>query len=90
MRSKLMALVAAAVVAVPAMAQTADTTAKPEKKICRRAEPATGSIMPARPVCHTKSEWASIDAANADAIDRMQANKNGRYGTDQGGGVIVR
>jgi hypothetical protein len=42
----------------------ADTPAPPaEKKLCRSLE-VTGSIMPKR-TCHTKAEWAQIDAANA-------------------------
>jgi hypothetical protein len=34
-----------------------------EKKICRQ-EDVTGSIMPRR-TCHTKEEWAQIDASNS-------------------------
>jgi hypothetical protein len=34
-----------------------------EKKLCRSLE-VTGSIMPKR-TCHTKAEWAQIDATNA-------------------------
>ena len=34
-----------------------------EKKICR-SEVMTGSIMP-KSICHTKAEWAQIDATNA-------------------------
>jgi hypothetical protein len=42
----------------------ADTPEAPkEKKICRSLE-VTGSIMPKR-TCHTKAEWAQIDATNA-------------------------
>jgi hypothetical protein len=42
----------------------ADTPEAPkEKKLCRSLE-VTGSIMPKR-TCHTKAEWAQIDAANA-------------------------
>jgi hypothetical protein len=41
-----------------------DTPAPPkEKKLCRSLE-VTGSIMP-KHSCHTKAEWAQIDAANA-------------------------
>lgn len=70
MRFKMMTCVAAMSFAIPAMAQTApasDTVApKPvkEKKVCRR-EAVTGSIIGTRSVCHTKTEWAAIDAANA-------------------------
>ncbi len=56
-------------------AMAADDTPKPpadaaaEKKVCRREE-ATGSIMGKR-VCHTKSEWAAIDVANARAMEEF-------------------
>jgi len=66
MRFKMMALAAATLFTVPALAQTTtDAPAKPvkEKKVCRRLEQ-TGSILGSTPVCHTKSEWAQIDAAN--------------------------
>lgn len=62
-------LLALLALAAPAAAQ--DAQPAPEKKICRRSGPATGSIMPARPVCHTKAEWASIDAANRKSTDSL-------------------
>ena len=51
--------------ALYAQAAPAPATEKPvkEKKICRQ-EDVTGSIMMAR-TCHTKEEWAQIDAENA-------------------------
>jgi predicted secreted protein len=66
MRFKMMACVAAMSFAIPAMAQTDTAAPKPvkEKKVCRR-EAVTGSIIGTRSVCHTKTEWAAIDAANA-------------------------
>ena len=68
MRFKMMALAVATVFTVPALAQAATDapTPKPvkEKKVCRR-ETVTGSIVPFRSVCHTKTEWAAIDTANA-------------------------
>lgn len=70
MRFRMMVLAAvAASVAVPAVAQTDSPTpaaapAPKEKKFCRRYA-VTGSIIGTRAVCHTKSEWASIDSANA-------------------------
>lgn len=72
MRFKLMALAATVSVAMPAVAQTvADATPKPvkEKKVCRRLDQ-TGSILGSRPTCHTKSEWAAIDAANGRNADK--------------------
>jgi hypothetical protein len=41
-----------------------------EKKVCRRDE-TTGSIMP-KSVCHTKAEWAQIDAQNAVNTERFR------------------
>jgi hypothetical protein len=86
MRFKMMALVAAVAFTVPAVAQTADAAAaapKKEKKVCRRLDQ-TGSILGSRPTCHTKEEWASIDAANARNADktmddnrRVTRNNNG-------------
>ena len=64
---KLMTL--AALCTVPgtlyAQPEPAAAAVKPvkEKKICRQ-EDVTGSIMMAR-TCHTKEEWAQIDAANS-------------------------
>jgi len=77
-----MAFIAALSLAAPAFAQTApasDSTPKPvkEKKICRR-ETTTGSIIGARSTCHTKSEWAAIDAANARSTDDMLSHPNSR------------
>ncbi|MBB5713639.1 hypothetical protein [Sphingomonas aerophila] len=57
-----------------------DATA--DKKICRR-EPVLGSIMPKR-TCHTKSEWASIDAANSAAASDALSRRNGRMGAGSG------
>lgn len=73
MRFKMMALAATVSVALPAVAQTADSAAptpKKEKKVCRRLDQ-TGSILGSRPTCHTKEEWASIDAANGRNAGKM-------------------
>ena len=72
MRFKLMALAATVSFAMPAIAQTADSdkpAPKKEKKVCRRLDQ-TGSILGSRPTCHTKDEWASIDAANGRNADK--------------------
>jgi len=45
------------------MGDEAPAEAPKEKKLCRSLE-VTGSIMPKRS-CHTKAEWAQIDATNA-------------------------
>ena len=76
MRTIISALLLATTVAGSAWAQekpkggTSDATAKPaeEKKICRRLQ-RTGSIMPAKSVCHTRSEWAQTDSQNRDAAE---------------------
>lgn len=87
MRFNTMAFVAAMIIAAPAIAQTApaaDSAPKPvkEKKICRR-ETTTGSIIGARSTCHTKSEWAAIDAANARSTDDMLSHPNNRAASPQ-------
>lgn len=51
---------------------TPDAAATPtppvkEKRICRSEVP-TGSTLP-KHTCHTKSEWAQIDAANARNVE---------------------
>jgi len=76
MRIKLMALVAAVSFTLPVGAQTADPVPPApvtEKKVCRRLDQ-TGSILGSRPTCHTKSEWAKIDAANGRKTDQALEN----------------
>ena len=74
MRFTMMALVAATAFSVPALAQTTTDAPAPkpvkEKKVCRRLEQ-TGSILGSAAICHTKSEWAQIDAANARNAGRI-------------------
>ncbi len=53
---------------------TAVTTPKPAKPVCRRA-PVTGSNFSTR-TCHSKDEWAAIDAANGANAERMSAARN--------------
>ena len=75
MHFKMMAFVPAMLFVAPAIAQTATDAAAPapvkEKKICRRDGPATGSILGGHVTCHTKTEWAGIDAANSRNADDM-------------------
>ncbi len=47
----------------------------PEKKICR-SENVTGSMM-AKRVCHTRSEWSAINAANEAATDNTLRQRQG-------------
>jgi predicted secreted protein len=62
-------------VAAPALADNSSDATKPpkEKKVCRR-EAVTGSIVGFRSVCHTRDEWASIDAANASSVSNTLGN----------------
>ncbi len=71
--------------ALPAAAQTgtdraasAPAAPAPEKKLCRTMT-VTGSIMGGKRVCHTKGEWAEIDAANGNAAFTAR-DPRGRYG----------
>jgi hypothetical protein len=57
-----------AVLAGSALAEDVPATPK-EKKICRSVE-VTGSIMP-KSTCHTKAEWAEIDAGNERSARQM-------------------
>jgi hypothetical protein len=69
MRFKMMAIATIAMFAVPALAQTSDTAPAPkpkkEKKVCRSNPPLPGSNMRSS-TCHTKDEWAKIDASGVD------------------------
>ena len=59
----------------PVMAQTTPApaaTPAPEKKICRSYQ-TTGSIIPSRRTCPTKSEWALIDSDNQQQTERMKS-----------------
>lgn len=55
-------------------ATAAPAKVKPPKPICR-SENTTGSMFPTR-TCHTKEEWAAIDAANAANAERMQNSRS--------------
>ena len=61
--------------ASPAVQAQAESTAavRPEKKICRRLE-TTGSLLPGKPTCHTKSEWAQIDQSNSEGVSAAQSS----------------
>jgi hypothetical protein len=85
MRFKMMALVAAAVIALPAAAQTDATVpvAKPkkERKICRTEPAMTGSNM-SRSTCKTKAEWARLDG-----MGDGQTSSNGVRSTSDAGNI---
>lgn len=82
-------LAALLVLAAPAIAQDAPTPVSAEKKIRRRSGPATGSILGARPVCHTKADWSMIDRrTKADverSMDRARQMENARTGVSSSG-----
>jgi hypothetical protein len=54
-------------------AADAPAKAKPLKPICRR-ESVTGSNFQTR-TCHSKQEWAAIDAQNAADVERMSNSR---------------
>ncbi|MDO9487813.1 MAG: hypothetical protein Q7J32_05520 [Sphingomonadaceae bacterium] len=70
--------VAASLLAVPAVAQTA-APAQPQtaavddkdKVVCRR-EVETGSIAKRKKICHTKREWEALAQRTRDAMDQGQ------------------
>ena len=70
MRFKMMAVVMATTLSVPAVAQTDAAapapTPKPQKerKVCREKPMRTGSNFVAS-ICKTKAEWAAIDGTDA-------------------------
>ncbi|MCP3736210.1 hypothetical protein M9979_15180 [Sphingomonas sp. RP10(2022)] len=71
---------ALAVMMLPAAQATEAPPPPPpaDKRICRREVP-LGSIMPTR-ICHTKAEWAAIDAANSDAAENARRANSARNG----------
>lgn len=79
MRFKMMAAAAIVVLAVPTFAQTGDPAPKPKKvkKECRALPPQPGSNMRSS-LCHTKDEWAKIDASGVDPDDDRGANPSAR------------
>ena len=65
----LFVLVAQAATPVPAAQPT--PAPLPDRKICR-SEASTGSMMPPKRICHLRSEWAAIDAANGRNVDTFR------------------
>jgi hypothetical protein len=72
-------LFAAVLLCVPILAQAEDAPPVPpvekEKKVCR-SEESTGSLFVKR-ICHTKAEWAALDAEGARAAQHMQNQSRG-------------
>ena len=85
MHFKMMACATAMLLAAPAIAQTATDAPAPkpakEKKICRRGDAPTGSILGASAICHTKTEWDKIDAVNGRNADDMLRRSRDNIGT---------
>ncbi|MDN4631902.1 hypothetical protein QCD71_10280 [Sphingomonas sp. PsM26] len=76
MKTLALFLLLSAANAVPAIAQQAATTpaggaVKPtDKKVCR-SEESTGSVFVKR-ICHTSTEWSTIDARNSGESARFR------------------
>ena len=93
MRFKMMAAAAVAILAVPALAQTAPATDAPapkpkkEKKLCRSNPPQPGSNLRSS-TCHTKDEWAKIDASGVDPDNDGSPNARSSGGLDTGAGGL--
>lgn len=71
-------------------AQVAPAVAEKPKKVCRKTE-ITGRRI-ASSVCHTREEWAAVDAADKEAArkftdDIMRNGSRGGGGTDSSGGM---
>lgn len=60
--------------AAPEAAKATKLADAGEKRVCRRDE-TTGSIMP-KVVCHSRSEWAQIDAQNGVGVDRFNQDRS--------------
>lgn len=63
----------------PTATDAAKTTAKPERKICKRSAP-SGSLIETRRECHTRAEWDQMaQAARAQGQDMVdRASPTGR------------
>ena len=61
MRPVLFTLIAATMLAAPALADE-PTAPKEERKICRQAPSPTGSLRPGKRSCRTAAEWKARDA----------------------------
>jgi hypothetical protein len=69
-------LIAASMIIIQPATATDNSGATPadgNKKMCRKIE-TTGSIMPGKKVCRTKSEWSQIDRANGNNAERTMTN----------------
>ena len=61
MRPVLFTLIAATMLASPALADNS-AAPKEERKICRQAPSPTGSLRPGKRACRTAAEWKARDA----------------------------
>ncbi len=70
-------LLAAALLCFPIAVHALEQPVAPaaEKKICR-SEQVTGSIFPKR-VCHTKSEWVTVDEEQQRSAEQLQQRSRG-------------
>jgi len=74
------AVLAIAVLAMPAPALAADESAdaapKKEKKVCRSYK-VTGSLTRVQRICRTAADWKDADAATRKGVDKMQGSASG-------------
>jgi invasion protein IalB len=84
MKSVLMTLASAALVAAPAYAQTTPAPAatpaakpKPERMVCRE-DNVTGSIMSKQRICMTASQWREQGHREGMALERTEAQRSGQ------------
>ena len=83
MRPVLFTLLAATMVAAPALAN--DTAApKEEHKICRQAPSPTGSLRPGKRTCRTAAEWKARDAGVEDYAQPDQRTPMSSSGSSSG------
>ncbi len=83
---RFVSLLAALVLATPAIAQDGAKTEQPkERQICRMVQE-TGTILGGKKECHTKAEWARIsDRDRTDRENRQRTNPGGFAGTGTAG-----
>ncbi len=65
--------------ATPAVQPAATPDAAAEKPICRRETPVGSHLI--KRVCHTKAQWATINATNAQDTDTALRQRQSRPGS---------
>ena len=87
MKTSILAVFAAALLAAPAAAQDEgeEPAKKSEPKICK-VDRATGSLARRNKVCLTRSEWRELNSRTKDDIDSFTSRMGNREGAGQAGG----